>query len=152
MSDDPLMHAIAIVEQHNNPERIRNAPPSATRFHTYTSLNPDFTRHPVQYNYGTIPDYLRITFTRFRLSSHYAEGRDREVEQDPSGGKSESLRSQGIQVFKMTIKLILNRRYPGDYISAKACVCKLQIEPLSFVCRRELIENVDFLGQIRIYI
>ena len=95
MLDDPLMHAIAIVEQHNNPiysciqnvmeideetfyddeeqravERIRNAPPSATRFHTYTSLNPDFTRHPVYYNYGTIPDYLRITFTRFRLSSH----------------------------------------------------------------------------------
>ena len=95
MSDDPLMHAISITGQHNSPvfsyiqsvleiddetfyddeeqhavDRIRNAPPSATRSHTYASLNPEFTRHPLYYNYGTIPDYLRITFTRFRLSSH----------------------------------------------------------------------------------
>ena len=68
MSDDPLMHAISITEQHNSPvfsyiqsvleiddetsyddeeqhavDRIRNAPPSATRFHTYTSLNINHT-------------------------------------------------------------------------------------------------------------
>ena len=96
MVDDPLMHTIAIVEQHNRPvysyiqnvmeinvksyydenvqhtiERIRSAPPSATRFHTYTSLNPDFTIHPIYIDDSrAIPDYLRITFTRFRLSSH----------------------------------------------------------------------------------
>lgn len=96
MLDDPLMHTITIVEQHNKPvfsyiqnimaidvqsyyegdaqratERIRNAPPTASRFHTYTSLNPDFIIHPIYTDVNrTIPDYLRITFTRFRLSSH----------------------------------------------------------------------------------
>ena len=94
MSDDPLMHAINIVKVHNKPvwsyiesvmngdkfvdtelhimkEAITNAPPSATRSHTYLSLNPGLEVHPIYTECSTtIPDYLRITFTRFRISSH----------------------------------------------------------------------------------
>ena len=94
MSDDPLMHAINIVKIHNKPvwayienvlnedkfadtefntmkEAITNAPPSATRSHTYLSLNPGLEVHPIYTDCSTtIPDYLRITFTRFRISSH----------------------------------------------------------------------------------
>ena len=93
-SDDPLMHAINIVKAHNKPvwscienvlngdkfvdaefnamkEAITNAPPSATRSHTYLSLNPELEVHPIYTDCSTtIPDYLRITFTRFRISSH----------------------------------------------------------------------------------
>ena len=94
MSDDPLMHAINIVKKHNKllktyiesvlngenfvdseinvmKEAITNAPPSATRSHTYLSLNPRLEVHPIYTDCcTTIPDYLRITFTRFRISSH----------------------------------------------------------------------------------
>ena len=94
MSDDPLMHAINIVKEHNKPvktyiesvlngenfvdseinamkEAITNAPPSATRSQTYLSLNPGLEVHPMYTDCSTtIPDYLRITFTRFRISSH----------------------------------------------------------------------------------
>ena len=70
MSDDPLMHAINIVKEHNKPvkmyiesvlngenfvdseinamkEAITNAPPSATRSQTYLSLNPGLEVHPM---------------------------------------------------------------------------------------------------------
>ena len=70
MLDDPLIHAIGIVREHNKPmwtyienvlrgemtvdkecndmkEAIRNALPSATRSHTYTSLNPTLEVHPI---------------------------------------------------------------------------------------------------------
>ena len=94
MSDDPLMHAINIVKELNKPvwsyiesllngdnflnteldsmkEAIINAPPSATRMQTYHSLNPGLEVHPIYTDYNvTVPDYLRITFTRFRISSH----------------------------------------------------------------------------------
>ena len=94
MTDDPLMHAIGIAKEHNKPvwsyiqnilggdkfsekeianmkETILNASPSATRFHTYISLNPTLEVHPLYTDkLAAIPDYLRISFTRFRLSSH----------------------------------------------------------------------------------
>ena len=50
---------------------VQNAPPSGTRFRTYFSLNPTLEVHPIYTDCSmTIPDYLRISFTRFRLSSH----------------------------------------------------------------------------------
>ena len=52
-------------------EAIRNALPSATRSHTYITLNPTLAVHSIYTDTSrTIPDYLRISFTRFRLSSH----------------------------------------------------------------------------------
>ena len=96
MIDDPLMHAISITREHNKPmwsyiqnvlngdadhfvdaetktmkDDVQNAPPSGTRFRTYFSLNPTLEVHPIYTDCSmTIPDYLRISFTRFRLSSH----------------------------------------------------------------------------------
>ena len=94
LSEDPLMHAIGIVREHNKPvwsymesvlsgdkfvevelnnikEAIQNAPLSATRSHTYISLNPTLEVHPFYTDCDrTVPDYLRISFTRFRISSH----------------------------------------------------------------------------------
>ena len=95
MIDDPLMHAISITREHNKPmwsyiqnvlngdadhfvdaetktmkDDVQNAPPSGTRFRTYFSLNPTLEVHPIYTDCSmTIPDYLRISFTRFRLSS-----------------------------------------------------------------------------------
>ena len=52
-------------------ESIRNAAPEATRSHTYIALNPELDVHPLYTKKSfTIPDYLRISFTRYRLSSH----------------------------------------------------------------------------------
>ena len=51
-------------------EAIKNAPADATRSHIYTALNPSMEVHPIYTDGGAIPDYLRISFTRFRLSSH----------------------------------------------------------------------------------
>ena len=52
-------------------EVIRNAPDSATRYHTYLTLNPLLEVHSIYTDCTvTIPDFLRISFTRFRLSSH----------------------------------------------------------------------------------
>ena len=94
MADDPLMHALHITKELHKPlwsyiestmnggnfivdqlnllkESIRNARPSATRFHVYRSLNPFFEVHHLYTNKNySIPDYLRISFTRYRLSSH----------------------------------------------------------------------------------
>ena len=94
MSDDPLMHAISIVKEHNRPvwsymetilngekfveeelhnikQAIHDAPPSATKSRTYINLNPTLEVHPLYTDCTTtIPDYLRISFTRFRTSSH----------------------------------------------------------------------------------
>ena len=94
MSDDPLMHAISIVKEHNRPvwsymetilngdkfveeelhnikQAIHYAPPSATKSRTYINLNPTLEVHPLYTDCTTtIPDYLRISFTRFRTSSH----------------------------------------------------------------------------------
>lgn len=94
MTDDPLMHAINITKELNRPmwsyvesvlsvenfpkmmtdamkESIQNAAPSATRSHTYLALNPELDVHPLYTKKSsTIPDYLRISFTRYRLSSH----------------------------------------------------------------------------------
>ena len=58
-------------EIHNLKEAIKSAPPLATRSHTYIALNPSMEVHPIYTDSSTtIPDYLRISFTRFRLSSH----------------------------------------------------------------------------------
>ena len=50
---------------------VINAGSEKTKLITYLSLNPTLASHPI---YGQdaeyIPDYLRISFTRFRLSSH----------------------------------------------------------------------------------
>ena len=94
MSNDPLIHAIAIAKEHNKPvwsyienvmggdkfaeneiasikESIQSSSPSATKFQTYISLNPTLEVHPLYTDkLAAIPDYLRISFTRFRLSSH----------------------------------------------------------------------------------
>ena len=97
MSDDPFMHAFVITrdmnktmwkyiesitrvddefdfvafEVNNLKEAIRSQPPSATKYQTYQRLNPALDTHRL-YTQRTpnIPDYLRITFTRYRLSSH----------------------------------------------------------------------------------
>ena len=52
-------------------QAINNASPTATKFQTYRLLNPTLDTHPLYTKSSpTIPDYLRITFTRYRLSSH----------------------------------------------------------------------------------
>ena len=94
LTDDPLMHVINITKELNRPmwsyvesvmsgenfasdmvntmkDTVRNARPSATRSHTYLALNPDLDVHPLYTRKSCIiPDYLRISFTRYRLSSH----------------------------------------------------------------------------------
>ena len=94
LHEDPLMHTIDIAREHNKPvwsyvesvlngdkfveeelsnirEAIRSAPASSTKSHTYLSLNPTLEVHPLYTDCNrTIPDYLRISFTRFRMSSH----------------------------------------------------------------------------------
>ena len=88
------MHAIGIAREHNKPvwsyvesvlsgdnfveeelsnikEAIQSAPASATKSQTYLSLNPTLEVHPLYTDCNrTVPDYLRISFTRFRMSSH----------------------------------------------------------------------------------
>ena len=94
MNDDPFMHAFSITRDTNKTmwkyiesvmnadnvvengiaemkEGIQNQPVTATKFLTYRSLNPTLDVHPLYTaNAPTIPDYLRIEFTRYRLSSH----------------------------------------------------------------------------------
>ena len=94
MNDDPLIHALKIVQEHHKPmqkyidkivngndfvadevtrlkEVVNTADPSATKIHTYLSLNPALDVHSLYTKTATtIPDYLRINFTRYRLSSH----------------------------------------------------------------------------------
>ena len=94
LSDDPFMHVFGITRDMNKPmwryiesvnntddvvadaienikNNIENQPPTATKFATYKTLNPDLSTHKLYTKSApSIPDYLRITFTRFRLSSH----------------------------------------------------------------------------------
>ena len=97
MNDDPFMHVLGITQDANKSmwkyirsitdsdedfdfvedevakikNTIINRPVSATKFQTYQTLNPTLETHPVYtLSTSTIPDYLRIDFTRFRLSSH----------------------------------------------------------------------------------
>ena len=43
---------------------------SGTKFQTYVKLNPDLSQHMLYTSAPVVPDYLRITFSRYRLSSH----------------------------------------------------------------------------------
>ena len=89
---DPFSHAMEIVNALNKPmkkyiqsikdgsdfatkelqqikESVTRA--SGTKFRTYVQLNPELTSHMLySRNAPVIPDYLRITFSRYRLSSH----------------------------------------------------------------------------------
>ena len=50
---------------------VINAHDNATKLKTYLALNPQLTVHELYSPKGsTVADYLRITFSRFRLSSH----------------------------------------------------------------------------------
>ena len=52
-------------------ESIMNQAPSASKFVTYWTSNPTLDVHPLYSTKSpTLPDYLRINFTRYRLSSH----------------------------------------------------------------------------------
>ena len=65
-TDDFVTDEIAKIK-----DSIENQPPTATKFQTYRSMNPTLSTHCLYSKSTTpIPDYLRITFTRFRLSSH----------------------------------------------------------------------------------
>ena len=94
MLDDPFMHVLGITKECHKPlwryidnlvkggnyvideiskikDSIKNSPITATRFLTYQLLNPELDIHPLYTpNTQIIPDYLRINFTRYRLSSH----------------------------------------------------------------------------------
>ena len=94
MDDDPLIHALNIAQQHHKPmwkyiestinghdfvadevskikDSINSTAMSATKFQTYLSMNPMLEIHSLYTKAApTIPDYLRINFTRYRLSSH----------------------------------------------------------------------------------
>ena len=96
MSDDPFIHAFGITREMNSvmwryietitssgdtdfiadevskiKESIMDQPPTASKFRTYQTLNPTLEVHPLYSTKSpTIPDYLRINFTRYRLSSH----------------------------------------------------------------------------------
>ena len=97
MTDDPLMHVLGITQEMNKvmwkyirgitdvedefdfvenelakaKDTVRNKPVSASKFQTYQALNPTLDVHPLYTtSKPTIPDYLRISFTRYRLSSH----------------------------------------------------------------------------------
>ena len=96
MTDDPFIHVFGITQEMNSvmwryietitnsgdidfiadelsviKESIVNHPPSASKFTTYQTLNPTLEVHPLYSTKSpTLPDYLRINFTRYRLSSH----------------------------------------------------------------------------------
>ena len=96
MTDDPFIHAFGITREMNSvmwryieaitnsgdtdfiadevskiKESIMDQPPTASKFRTYQTLNPTLEVHPLYSTKSpTIPDYLRINFTRYRLSSH----------------------------------------------------------------------------------
>ena len=92
LADDPFMHVMHLTRRHNRPlarkidlllsvsdhvtqgvralqERVRQSP--RTRARTYRELNPQFVTHPF-YNRRDVqaPEYMRLSWTRFRLSSH----------------------------------------------------------------------------------
>ena len=92
MDDDPFMHVLRLTMSNNTTmaayirslqtcpnfidadkrariERVRSS--TRTKSATYASINPTFEIHPVyQHGVEAVDDYLRITFTRFRTSSH----------------------------------------------------------------------------------
>ena len=92
MDDDPFMHVLRLTMSNNTTmaayirslqtcpnfidadkrarvERVRSS--TRTKSATYASINPTFEIHPVyQHDVEAVDDYLRITFTRFRTSSH----------------------------------------------------------------------------------
>ena len=94
MNDDPFMHIFCVTrdmnrtmwryiesvmstddivteEIQNIKNSIENQPSSATKFLTYKTFNPTLSTHNLYTTSApSIPDFLRITFTRFRLSSH----------------------------------------------------------------------------------
>ena len=96
MTDDPFMHVFGITREMNRVmwryiegitesgdtdfvaselseirESIMSQPPSASKFVTYRTLNPNLEVHPLYSSKAPIlPDYQRINFTRYRLSSH----------------------------------------------------------------------------------
>ena len=52
-------------------DSIINSDPAATKFQTYRALKPNLDPHSLYIkNAPVTPDYLQITFTRYRLSSH----------------------------------------------------------------------------------
>ena len=64
--DDFILDEITRIKQN-----IVAKPMSATKFQTYRELNPNLETHFLYTRSApTIPDYLRITFTRYRISSH----------------------------------------------------------------------------------
>ena len=94
MTDDPFIYALQMT-QSNNPsmnryieslrnggdfiaaskakcvERIRSAPPARSKLITYGSINPSLEVHRIyQPGHEPVDEYLRISFTRFRTSSH----------------------------------------------------------------------------------
>ena len=92
MLDDPLMHALSITHRDNpvlsryikslldgpddiiqadlqqRKERMRAS--GKTKIQTYCAINPELSVHPMYKNPVGERDYLRISFTRFRTSSH----------------------------------------------------------------------------------
>ena len=94
MHNDPYAHAMNITKDLNKPmqmyidsivngedfvseemarmkDSVTNAADTATKLRTYLALNPDMVTHNLYSKHApTIPDYLRITFSRYRLSSH----------------------------------------------------------------------------------
>ena len=91
MEDDPLMFAINLTKLHNpkmwqyienilanehlesGMSRMKScvSTSSSTKMKTYLALNPNLSVHPVYTDMTiSIPDYLRTSFSRCRLSSH----------------------------------------------------------------------------------
>ena len=90
--EDPFTHAMEMVKEFHKPmqtyiDSIKSGGEFAakecqkikasvtrstgTKYKTYLQLNPDLTEHKLYArNAPIIPDYLRITFSRYRLSSH----------------------------------------------------------------------------------
>ena len=90
--EDPFTHAMEMVNEMHKPmktyidsikkggefatkelQKIKDSATHATgtKFKTYLQLNPDLTEHKLySRDAPIIPDYLRITFSRYRLSSH----------------------------------------------------------------------------------
>jgi hypothetical protein len=95
MHDDPFIHSMQITKDLNKPtwvyiesvvngggdfvseevecikQSITNTADTATKFRTYLTLNPELGVHNLYTKQApTIPDYLRITFFLYSLSSH----------------------------------------------------------------------------------
>ena len=92
MNDDPLMYALNTARRDNpvfrkyigllldgddfletdSSQRILRVQSSTqSKMVTYHSINPTSAIHPIyKSGHNTVDDYLRITFTRFRTSSH----------------------------------------------------------------------------------